>query len=49
MSACGTGDLLAAHVAGLELPSYANGLVLSRYDDPEFQKKLATWADIGQL
>ncbi len=49
MSACGTGDLLAAHVAGLKLPPYAAGLELSRYDDPEYQKKLETWEDSGQL
>jgi glycine/D-amino acid oxidase-like deaminating enzyme len=49
MSACGTGDLLAAHVAGRELPSYAPAFELSRYDDPEYQKRLENWDDSGQL
>jgi glycine/D-amino acid oxidase-like deaminating enzyme len=49
MSACGVGELLAAHVTGRELPSYANAFALSRYDDPEYQKKLENWGDGGQL
>ena len=49
MSACAVGQLLAAHVAGSELPSYASAFSLSRYDDPEYQKKLETWGDNGQL
>jgi sarcosine oxidase, subunit beta len=49
MSACGAGDLLAAHVAGSGLPWYASGFELSRYDDPEYQKKLESWGDGGQL
>jgi glycine/D-amino acid oxidase-like deaminating enzyme len=49
MSACGVGELLAAQVTGAELPSYAGAFELSRYDDPEYQKKLETWGDSGQL
>jgi glycine/D-amino acid oxidase-like deaminating enzyme len=49
MSACGAGELLAAHVMGSELPAYAKSFELSRYDDPEYQKKVATWSDSGQL
>ena len=49
MSACGVGDLLAAHITGAELPSYAKAFELSRYSDPEYQKKLETWGDTGQL
>ena len=49
MSACGVGDLLAAHVTGSKLPSYANAFLLSRYDDPGYQKQLANWGDTGQL
>jgi glycine/D-amino acid oxidase-like deaminating enzyme len=49
MSACGVGQLLAAHVAGSELPSYAKTFAVSRYEDPEYQKKLETWGDSGQL
>ncbi len=49
MSACGVGDLLAAHVTGEELPSYARAFDLARYADPEYQKKLENWGDSGQL
>ena len=49
MSACGVGELLAAHVMGSELPSYAPAFVLSRYEDPEYIKWLETWKESGQL
>jgi len=49
MSACGVGELLAAHVTGSTLPSYAKAFELSRYDDPEYQEKLEHWGDSGQL
>jgi glycine/D-amino acid oxidase-like deaminating enzyme len=49
MSACGVGDLLATHVTGGQLPSYASSFDLKRYDDPEYQKKLENWGDSGQL
>jgi len=49
MSACGAGDLLAAHVTGAELPSYAPAFELARYNDPEYQKKLESWGESGQL
>jgi glycine/D-amino acid oxidase-like deaminating enzyme len=49
MSACGVGHLLAAHVTGVELPSYAPAFALSRYEEPEYQKKLQNWGDSGQL
>ncbi|MBN2117103.1 MAG: FAD-binding oxidoreductase [Anaerolineales bacterium] len=49
MSACGVGELLAAHVTGAELPSYANSFALERYDDPEYQRSLENWGDKGQL
>jgi len=49
MSACGVGELLAAYVTGGELPFYANAFLLSRYDDPVYQKKLENWGDNGQL
>lgn len=49
MSACGVGELLAARVTGSELPSYANAFVPSRYDDPEYQKRVENWEDGGQL
>jgi len=49
MSACGAGELLAAHVTGAELPSYSGAFELARYDDPDYQKKLENWGDSGQL
>ena len=49
MSACGIGELLAAHVTGQELPSYAPAFSLSRYDDPTYTKELETWGESGQL
>jgi glycine/D-amino acid oxidase-like deaminating enzyme len=49
MSACGVGELLAAHVTGTSLPAYAAAFDLARYDDPEYQKKLENWATEGQL
>ncbi|NTU56408.1 MAG: FAD-binding oxidoreductase, partial [Anaerolineales bacterium] len=49
MSACAVGELLAAHVTGSHLPEYAPVFALSRYDDPEYQKKLENWGDSGQL
>jgi glycine/D-amino acid oxidase-like deaminating enzyme len=49
MSACGVGDLLAAHVTSAALPWYASAFELTRYDDPEYQKKLEDWGANGQL
>jgi glycine/D-amino acid oxidase-like deaminating enzyme len=49
MSACGVGDLLATHITGSSLPSYAPAFALERYDDPGYQKKLENWGDSGQL
>jgi glycine/D-amino acid oxidase-like deaminating enzyme len=49
MSACGTGELLSAHVTGAPLPSYAPAFALERYDDPGYQEKLKEWGDSGQL
>jgi glycine/D-amino acid oxidase-like deaminating enzyme len=49
MSACGVGELLAAHVTGGKLPSYAAAFELSRYDNPEYLKQLETWGENGQL
>jgi glycine/D-amino acid oxidase-like deaminating enzyme len=49
MSACGVGELLARHITGIELPDYASAFTLSRYNDPEYQKKLENWQGSGQL
>jgi glycine/D-amino acid oxidase-like deaminating enzyme len=43
MSACGVGDLLTAQVTGAGLPSYSGAFELSRYDDPEYQRKPEDW------
>jgi sarcosine oxidase, subunit beta len=49
MAACAAGELLAAHICGLALPSYAPAFLLARYQDAEYQKLLETWGDEGQL
>jgi len=49
MAACGSGELLAAHLTGSELPSYAPWFILERYEDPGYQKLLEDWDDSGQL
>jgi len=49
MAACGAGELLAAHVAGAELPAYANAFSLERYSDPKYLDLLNRWGDSGQL
>jgi glycine/D-amino acid oxidase-like deaminating enzyme len=49
MSACGVGDLLARHVLGGEMPSYAPEFELKRYSDPEYLKSLEHWSENGQL
>jgi glycine/D-amino acid oxidase-like deaminating enzyme len=49
MAACGAGDLLAAHVAGGDLPPYASAFGLERYSDPGYQRLLSTWGEAGQL
>ena len=49
MAACAAGELLASHITGNDLLSYAPAFSLSRYDDPEYQKTLAKWGDSGQL
>jgi len=44
------GELLAAHIAGSSLPTYAPAFLLSRYEDSEYQKLLKTWSvTSGQL
>jgi glycine/D-amino acid oxidase-like deaminating enzyme len=49
MAACAAGELLAAHIAGGPLPSYAPAFALARYDDPEYRELLEEWPDTGQL
>jgi glycine/D-amino acid oxidase-like deaminating enzyme len=49
MAACASGELLAAHVTGSQLPHYASAFRLERYEDPEYQKLLESWTETGQL
>ena len=49
MSACGVGDLLASHVTGTALPSYAPAFTLERYEDPDYLTTLQDWGESGQL
>jgi glycine/D-amino acid oxidase-like deaminating enzyme len=49
MAGCAAGELLAAHVTGGELPSYAPWFLLERYADPEYLHLLETWDASGQL
>jgi len=49
MAACAGGELLAAHIAGATLPSYASAFLPSRYDDPAYQARLVAWGATGQL
>ena len=49
MSSCGAADLLAKHIAGVELPDYASAFLLSRYDDPAYQELLKQWGASGQI
>jgi hypothetical protein len=50
MAALGAADLLSAHLLGTALPDYARWFMLSRYDDPAYQKLLEDWEPrSGQL
>jgi glycine/D-amino acid oxidase-like deaminating enzyme len=49
MAACGSGELLAAHLTGGRLPYYAPAFRLERYEDPEYQKLLENWGESGEL
>jgi hypothetical protein len=49
MAGCGAGELLAAHVTGGQVPSYARWFRLERYEDPDYQALLDEWDASGQL
>jgi glycine/D-amino acid oxidase-like deaminating enzyme len=49
MSSNVAGELVATHVTGGTLPSYASAFALSRYDDPAYAALVANWGDSGQL
>lgn len=48
MAAQSAAELLAAHITGSELPSYAGEFLLSRYEDPAYRAKAEAMAS-GQL
>jgi glycine/D-amino acid oxidase-like deaminating enzyme len=49
MAACGAGELLAASIAGDDLPPHAAAFSLGRYKDREYQRLLENWGENGQL
>jgi hypothetical protein len=49
MASPASGDLLAAHLTGAELPSYAPWFLLARYQDSEYRRLLEDWGDTGAL
>ena len=49
MCAPACGELLAAHITGSSLPSYAKDFELSRYDEAEYVKRLESLGESGQL
>ena len=49
MAACAAGELLASHIGGITLPSYAPAFSMDRYDNIDYQKKLENWGESGQL
>ncbi len=49
MSAPALGELLAAHISGESLPSFAEAFTLDRYKNHEYQQKLDHWGDPWQL
>lgn len=49
MAAPASGELLAAHLTGGELPPYAPAFALERYQDPAYQKLLEDWGESGEL
>jgi glycine/D-amino acid oxidase-like deaminating enzyme len=49
MVSCAAGELIAAWVAGSELPAYAQRLSLARYDDPAYAGSLDSVQLDGEL
>jgi glycine/D-amino acid oxidase-like deaminating enzyme len=49
MAACAGAELLARHMVGASLPSYAPAFLLTRYADPHYCALLERWGDGGQL
>ena len=49
MASCASGELLATHVTGGVLPSYAPAFNPTRYKDPAYRKLVKNWDVSGQL
>jgi sarcosine oxidase, subunit beta len=49
MSSCAASELLAAHMTGAALPSYAAAFSPERYDDAAYRDQLLNWGDSGEL
>jgi glycine/D-amino acid oxidase-like deaminating enzyme len=49
MASSATAELVAAHITGSPLPSYAAAFDPGRYEDPEYVVKIEGWADSTQL
>ncbi|HET7375702.1 MAG TPA: FAD-dependent oxidoreductase, partial [Anaerolineae bacterium] len=49
MAAAAIGELLAAHVAGSDLPDNAPAFSIERYADPAYKHLLENWGSSGQL
>ena len=49
MASLGAGELVAGHIAGVDLPDYAPSFTLARYDDPAYLAMLEDWGPSSQL
>ena len=49
MASSAAGELVAQHIAGTDLPSYAPHFLLSRYEDPSYLATIQRETDSGQL
>ena len=49
MASCASGELLAKHVTGSDLPSYAPAFNPARYKDPDYRELVENWDTSGQL
>ena len=49
MASSATAELVAGHITGSPLPTYAAAFHPGRYDDPEYVAKIEGWVDSTQL
>ena len=49
MASPATAELVALHISGGELPTYADAFHPARFDDPEYVARIADWDDSTQL